>query len=470
MFDRALDCLVSAGASARPLYAVRPEGRAGWLATLPPGQSGYVEASGFAAKAGELLLLPGEGGVAGAVLGLGADRSPFVFGHLPFGLPAETAWSLIPGDYDIGAAVLGFCLGAYRYEAFRKAPRAPAKLLPPEGDEVVAALRSAGATWMVRDLINAPANVLTPRALAEQAAALAARHGAELSLIDGAALEERYPVVAAVGRGSVQAPVVAMFHWRGPGAADNAPLLSLVGKGVCFDTGGYDLKPSAGMLRMKKDMGGAATVLGAARIIMESGLPIRLAVRIGCVENSVSGQAMRPSDILRSRQGLTIEVGNTDAEGRLVLCDLLAESCAEAPALLVDCATLTGAARVATGPDLPAFFCNDDTWAERFARGATLSHDPVWRLPLFSGYDPWLSSAIADVNNISGKAYAGAIVAALFLQRFVTREIPWVHVDLYAWNDTHRPGRPEGGEAQAMRAISSAADLLAAVAAAKSDG
>jgi leucyl aminopeptidase len=214
------------------------------------------------------------------------------------------------------------------------------------------------------------------------------------------------------------------------------------------------------MLRMKKDMGGAATVLGAARLIMESGLPIRLAVRVGCVENSVSDKAMRPSDVLRSRHGLTIEVGNTDAEGRLVLCDLLSEACEEHPALLIDCATLTGAARVATGPDVPAFFCNDDIWAERFAHAGKMSHDPVWRLPLFDGYDGWLGSTIADVNNIAGKAHAGAIVAALFLQRFVAKETAWVHVDLYAWNDSSRPGRPEGGEAQAMRAIAASAELL----------
>jgi leucyl aminopeptidase len=460
MFDRTLDCLAQPGEASRPLHAIRPDGKAAWLVTLPPDQASYVTAAGFAAKPGELLLLPGPGGIAAAVLGLGVDRSPFVFGHLPFALPADSIWELVSGDYDPEAAVLGFCLGAYRYEQFRTTPRPPAKLLPPStGTDH--AQRAARATWMVRDLINCPANILGPRELATAAAELATRHGAELTLIDGVALETRYPVIAAVGRGSVRSPVVAQFYWRGPGATDTAPLLSLVGKGVCFDTGGYDLKPSAGMLRMKKDMGGAASVLGAARMIMEAALPIRLAVRIGCVENSVSGAAMRPSDILRSRHGLTIEVGNTDAEGRLVICDLLAEACAESPALLVDCATLTGAARVATGPDLPAFFCNDENWAERFARAAQSSHDPVWRLPLFEGYDGWLSSTIADVNNISGKSHAGAIVAALFLQRFVTKETPWVHVDLYAWNDAPRPGRPEGGEAQAMRAIAASAAGLA---------
>jgi len=229
--------------------------------------------------------------------------------------------------------------------------------------------------------------------------------------------------------------------------------LSLCGKGVCFDTGGYDLKPSAGMLRMKKDMGGAATVLGLARIVMTANLPIRLTVRIGCVENSVSGTAMRPSDVIRTRSGLTVEIGNTDAEGRLVLCDLLDQASDEQPSLLVDCATLTGAARVALGPDLPALFSNDDAMADALLRFGNVVHDPLWRLPLWSGYDEWLKSPIADMNNVSSKPMAGSIVAGLYLQRFVRPGVPWMHLDLYAWNDQSRPGRPEGGEAMAMRAL-----------------
>ena len=231
-----------------------------------------------------------------------------------------------------------------------------------------------------------------------------------------------------------------IFHWRGGAATDDSPLLSLCGKGVCFDTGGYDLKPSAGMLRMKKDMGGAATVLGLARIVMQADLPIRLAVRVGCVENSVSGTAMRPSDVIRTRSGLTVEIGNTDAEGRLVLCDLLHEASAENPSLLVDCATLTGAARVALGPDLPALFCNDDGMAEALLRFGNMVDDPLWRLPLWPGYDDWLKSPVADMNNVSSKPLAGSIVAALYLQRFITSGVPWMHIDLYAWNDQTRPG------------------------------
>jgi leucyl aminopeptidase len=305
---------------------------------------------------------------------------------------------------------------------------------------------------MVRDLINMPANLLGPVELADCVAALGRHYGAAVTIHEAAALDAGYPTVAAVGRGSARPPRVACLRWAGSAAGPDAPLLSLCGKGVCFDTGGYDLKPSAGMLRMKKDMGGGATMLGLARLIMQADLPIRLVLRVGCVENSVSGTAMRPLDVIRTRSGRTVEVGNTDAEGRLVLCDLLDDACAEAPALLIDAATLTGAARVALGPDLPALFCNDDDWAEQLLRAGTAAHDPMWRLPLWPGYAAWLDSPVADLNNVSGKPFAGAIVAALFLQRFIVPGVRWAHLDLYAWNDQTRPGRPEGGEAQTIRA------------------
>ena len=246
--------------------------------------------------------------------------------------------------------------------------------------------------------------------------------------------------------------MVAALEWRGSAAGDDAPLVSLCGKGVVFDTGGLDLKPSAGMLRMKKDMGGAAITLALAQLVMAADLPLRLELRLGCVENSISGSAMRPLDVLATRKGLTVEVGNTDAEGRLVLCDLLAEACERRPDWLLDMATLTGAARVATGPDLPALFCNDDAMAERLLRAGEACHDPLWRLPLWPGYDGWLSSQVADLGNVSSKPFAGAITAALFLQRFVSRGTRWAHLDVYAWNDSARPGRPEGGEAQSLRA------------------
>ena len=396
-------------------------------------------------------MLPGPEGVAGAVLGLGADRTPYAFGGLASRLPESSAWYLQPGDYDPAAATLGYCLGTYRYAAFKAADRAPARLVAPPGQ--AEAISQAGAIAMVRDLINMPANLLGPVELGDIAVGLAARYGAEASVVEGVELDREYPTVAAVGRGSDRRARVETFRWQGSAATADSPLLSLCGKGVCFDTGGYDLKPSSGMLRMKKDMGGAATVLGLSRIVMEADLPIRLVTRIGCVENSVSGNAMRPLDVIRTRSGLTVEIGNTDAEGRLVLCDLLHDASDESPDLLVDCATLTGAARVAVGPDLPALFCTDDDWAADLLRCGIATHDPMWRLPLWSGYDDWLKSPIADLNNVSSRPQAGAIVAALFLKRFVPAGIPWAHIDLYAWNDQSRPGRPEGGEAQTLRAI-----------------
>lgn len=452
MIDQNLPC-VATSSVARPLRAVRPDGLSGLLADLTPLQRGFVTGSGFAGRAGELALLPGDGGVVGAVLGLGSDRSPNGFGSLATRLP-EGDWALVAGDYDTANATLGFCLGAYSFQGFKQPKRAPAVLVAPAGS--AAALSQARAIWMVRDLINTPANLLGPAELADAAIALGTANGAVCFRTEGAALDAAYPTVAAVGRGSDRPPVVAGFTWKGTKATADAPLISLCGKGVVFDTGGYDLKPSAGMLRMKKDMGGAANVLGLARILMEADLPIRLSVRIGCVENSVSGHAMRPLDVIRTRRGLTVEIGNTDAEGRLVLCDLLAEASDENPALLIDCATLTGAARVALGPELPALFCNDDDWATRLLAAGTECHDPMWRLPLWDGYDSWLDSPIADLNNVSSKPMAGAVTAALYMRRFIAPGVTWAHFDIYAWNDATRPGRPEGGEAQAIRAMSAA--------------
>ena len=450
MLDQSLDCLSASAEASLPLFAVRPAGLAALLAGLPSAQQAFLTRLAFKGDAQELQFLPDETGIAGAVLGLGEDRSPYAFGNLAYRLPEGTNWRLEAGDYDPDVATLGFCLGAYRFDALKPAKRAPARLFAPHA---ATSRSAAAASWMVRDLINAPANLLGPAELADVAASLGQRHGAKVEIAGDAALEQAYPTVAAVGRGSARAPRVAILRWQGSKAHASAPLIALCGKGVCFDTGGYDLKPSSGMLRMKKDMGGAATVLGIARMIMEADLPVRLAVRIGCVENSVSGTAMRPLDVIRTRKGLTVEVGNTDAEGRLVLCDLLAEACEEQPLLLVDCATLTGAARVALGPDLPALFCNNDEWAELLLRHGERQHDPLWRLPLWSGYDSWLEGQAGEINNVSSKSHAGAITAALFLRRFVAPTVAWAHLDLYAWNDQTQPGRPEGGEAQSMRAL-----------------
>ena len=451
MLEQALP-VDAAGTNIRTVHAVRPTGLDAFLSALPPAHAAYLRDAGFKGHSDQLILLPGDAGVAAAVLGLGRDRSPHAFGGLAARLP-EGSWRLEPGDFDMAAATLGFCLGAYSFTRFKSRKRAPARLIV---DGQRDALSQAAATWMVRDLINTPANLLGPAELADVAIALGKHHGASTNRVSGDALDAAYPTVSAVGRGSDRKPVVATFHWQGSGATAASPLVSLCGKGVCFDTGGYDLKPSSGMLRMKKDMGGAANILGLARVLMEADLPIRLAVRIGCVENSVSGTAMRPLDVIRTRKGLTVEIGNTDAEGRLVLCDLLAEACEESPALLVNAATLTGAARVAVGPDLPVLFANNEDWAADLLAAGTAVHDPLWRLPLWDGYDSWLDSPIADLNNVSAKAGAGAIVAALFMRRFVAEGTNWAHFDIYAWNDSNRPGRPEGGEATGMRAMAAA--------------
>jgi leucyl aminopeptidase len=451
MIDQSLDCLTEEHPGALPLHTVRPAALGAFLGGLPAAQSAWLRATGFAAKSGELKMLPGPDGLSGAVLGLGGDRSPHVFGALAAGLPESSVWRLATGDHDVAAATLGFALGAYRYAGVKPAERRFAKLIADREQTVSRSV--AAACWMVRDLINTPPNLLGPVELGDAARTLGTRYGAAIELIEGAALDAAYPTVAAVGRGSARPPRVVTLRWRGSQANDSSPLVSLCGKGVCFDTGGYDLKPSAGMLKMKKDMGGAAVALGVARLVMEADLPVRLVTRIGCVENSVSGTAMRPSDVIRTRSGLTVEIGNTDAEGRLVLCDLLTEASSEQPSILFDFATLTGAARVALGPDLPALFCDDDGWADALARSGTAVFDPVWRLPFWPGYDEWLKSPIADLNNVASKPFAGAIVAGLFLKRFVTSGTNYAHIDLYAWNDQTRPGRPEGGEAQSMRAV-----------------
>lgn len=462
MQTNVLPCLATPGTAGRPLYAVRPADLDRVMAELRPGQAEYLRQTDFSATGQQFALLAGENGLGGAIVGLSQDRSPFAFGGLPSLLPENTCWELQPGDFDQSDAVLGFCLGAYQFSAMKPASRQPARLILDSSAAVNRAIIQSEAIWMVRDLVNLPANILGPVELASEAEKLGRTHGADVRLVAGDELEREYPAVAVVGRGSARPARVVVFHWSGSRAAEHSPLISLCGKGVCFDTGGYDLKPSSGMLRMKKDMGGAATALGLARMIMQADLPVRLALRIGCVENSVSGTAMRPLDVIRTRSGILVEIGNTDAEGRLVLSDLLTEATSEHPTLLMDFATLTGAARVALGPDLPALFSNDDSWAVRLLESGMERHDPLWRLPLWNGYDSWLSSQVADVNNVSSKPMAGSIIAALFLQRFVAPLAPWAHFDIYAWNDQSQPGRPEGGEAQAIRGIFAALEQFSA--------
>ena len=434
--------------SSLPMHAISAAQLPMFLSALPDASASFLRASGFAAKPGDIALIPGAGGLVGAVVGIGKEASPWDFGGAPWALPAGSRWHLVADEVDPAQAVLGWHLGAYRWLRHKQPQRTPAELVPPAGTEN--AVMMAEAVCAARDLINAPAAELGPQQLAEAAAALALRHGGRAEIITGEALSEGFPCMAAVGAGSPRAPHLAVLRWEGDA---NGPLVALCGKGVCFDTGGLDLKPSAAMLRMKKDMGGAAVMLAVAEMVMRAKLPLRLLVLIGAVENAVSGLAMRPMDVLRSRKGLRVEIGNTDAEGRLVLCDLLQFAAEQNPAMILDAATLTGAARVALGPDLPALFSNDDALSQRILAAGLAVQDPLWRLPLHDGYDSWLDSPFADLSNVSQKPMAGAVTAALFLRRFVPENQPWVHLDVYAWNDSARPGRPEGGEAQAARAI-----------------
>jgi leucyl aminopeptidase len=423
-------------------------------AGLPAQARQFAIANGFAAKPGACLTLPGaDGGIAQVVFGLedanGKSRDLFRPGLLPGLLPAGT-YRFANAPHDTRLAALAFALGSYRFSRYRKAETPDVKLVPPDGIDVAAVTRMAEAAYLARDLINTPANDMGPEELAAAARALAERFGATFNCIVGDDLtRQNLPLIHAVGMASPRAPRLIDFSWGDP----SHPKVTLVGKGVCFDSGGLDLKPSSGMLIMKKDMGGAANVLALALMVMDARLKVRLRVLIPAVENAVAGNAFRPLDIFKSRKGLTVEIGNTDAEGRLVLADALALACEEKPDLLVDLGTLTGAARVALGPDLPPFYTDDEALALDVARCAREENDPLWRLPLWPAYDAWLDSKVANVNNAPSGTFAGSITCALFLQRFVEDAKSWLHVDIYGWTPTAKPGRPEGGECQAARTI-----------------
>jgi leucyl aminopeptidase len=429
--------------SAVPLHAVAARDLKSWLIKYP-----YLKASGFAAKDGELRLLPGNTGLAAAVLGLGKSTDALALAAFSENLPDGTyRLGEVPAFCGGDQAALAWALGLYQFARYKKSSaRAPKLVLPPgvDGAEIS---RIAAGVFLARDLINTPPNDMGPQELAAAAAVLAERHGAKFRVITGAALEKNYPLIHAVGQGSARAPRLIELVWG------SGPKVTLVGKGVCFDTGGYDLKPASGMATMKKDMGGAAVALAVAGMVMGAKLKLRLRVLIPAVENSVSGTAYRPSDVFKSRKGLTVEIGNTDAEGRLVLADALADADDEAPALLIDIATLTGAARMATGMELPPFFTDDEALAGDLMRHAAATSDPLWRLPLWRGYEPTLSSTVADLTNNPNYGYAGAITAALFLNRFVEKAKSWLHLDIAGWTDRPRPGRKLGGEANGARTL-----------------
>lgn len=440
------------------VHALREEALDQLPALVGPAGAAFVLAAGFKASPGQFVLVPDAKGKPVALFGLAPQgvRDPYQFGALARRLPAGNWQVKTPADTARQDVVLGFCLGAYNFALKSGAgagqPDAP-RLVVTETEKKSRAVETAISLWLARDLINMPANLLGPSELAHAAREALTPFGAEVTVIKGKALDKAYPLLAHVGNGSERGPRVVVARWRGSKASKKAPVISLVGKGVCFDSGGYDIKPSGGMLRMKKDMGGAASVLALARLIMAQNLPVQLELRLGCVENSVSGHAMRPLDVVTSRAGLTVEIGNTDAEGRLVLCDLLAEAGESNPDLLLDMATLTGAARVALGPDLPALFCNDNTLAQTLIEVSEAEADPLWRLPLWQGYAGWLRSPVADLNNISSRPMAGAVTAGLFLERFVKAGQQWAHIDTYGWNDSSRPGKPEGGDSPGVRTI-----------------
>jgi len=423
-----------------------------WLGKQDKILQKWVETTGFSAAPGSLCLVQDRKGKLSRVLaGISGDEPIWDFAHLPAALPQGTYQ--IEQKLNRSAATdaaLGWTLGTYGFNRYRDTGKTFATLAVPTTCNLDSVASNASAIFLVRDLINTPAADMGPAELDGAASALASEFGATCSSIVGHDLiEQNYPAIFAVGKGSSRAPRLIDLTWGNA----KAPKVTLVGKGVCFDSGGLDIKPAGGMRLMKKDMGGAAHVLGLARMIMAAKLPIRLRVLIPAVENSVSGSAMRPLDVVPSRNGKTIEIGHTDAEGRVVLADALAEASTEKPALLIDMATLTGAARAALGTDLPALFGNDDALADAAVKAGRAVGDQVWHMPLWQPYRRMIDSKVAHVSNDSNAPFGGAITAALFLQEFVGAKIPWLHLDLMAWNTGARPGRPEGGEAMALGAL-----------------
>ncbi|MGY9054428.1 MAG: leucyl aminopeptidase family protein [Alphaproteobacteria bacterium] len=441
--------LIDSSSNAIPLHLFRAGEWDAWIATRPETEQKWAKSNGFAGKAGQVCLVPGkDGSIAAAFAGM--DSALWSAGELPGMLPAGDY--MLAGHWEEAEATdiaTGFALGGYQYGRYKEVTPSEARLMWPGTANRSIAEAIATGICKARDLINDPANDLGPEELAAEARQMGEQFGAEVTVIVGDdLLTQNYPTIHAVGRAATRAPRLVDMRW----GAEDAPKVTLVGKGVCFDSGGLDLKPASGMLRMKKDMGGAANVLALAHMIMATNMPVRLRVLIPAVENAVSGNAMRPMDVIRTRKGITVEIGNTDAEGRLILCDALAEADTESPEVLLDCATLTGAARVALGTDLPALFCNNDGLAAELLGAGVQVGDPMWRLPLYPPYVEGLKSDVADLNNVSDGGFGGAITAALYLEHFVSKSTPWAHLDMMAWNQTSKPGRPRGGEAQAMRA------------------
>ena len=443
--------LTSDRSGAIPINPVR-------AATLPafldrhPRYREWLSRTGFKAEPGTFAFLPGGDGRPEAIVASPTEGAPvYAFAGLPMALP-EGKYVLEAGNHDVSPtdAALGWTLGGYEFTAYKEPKRAPATLVWPANADQREVERISRSVFLARDMINTPAEDMGPEHLAEAAKAVADAHGAELRVLVGDdLLRQNYPTIHIVGRASHRPPRLIDLRW----GEESAPKVTLVGKGVCFDTGGLDLKTHEGMLQMKKDMGGAAVMLALADALMAARTPIRLRLLIPAVENSVNGNAVRPLDIVRTRSGKTVEIGNTDAEGRLILCDALFEADSEHPDVLIDCATLTGAARVALGPELQALYCDDDALADGLLKAGIDTGDPLWRMPLWRPYRKQLEGKSADLNNVSKGAFAGSIIAALYLAEFVSPKRQWAHLDIYAANPAARPGRPEGGEATGMRAL-----------------
>ncbi|MEZ0223259.1 MAG: M17 family metallopeptidase [Alphaproteobacteria bacterium] len=439
-----------------PITPVDAEGFPAWLKKQDRKTQSWAASVGYTGATGSVLsILDDKGILKRVIFGCGKDDSVYTYADLPAKLPKHAEGYYIDKKMDKARATqaaLGWALGSYQFAQYKSGKKKEfAALIWPDKADKEDVKAAANATFLVRDLVNIPPNDLGPGEIAEAAQKLVKGVGkAGIKIIVGdELLKKNYPTIYAVGKGSPRKPRLIDITW----GKSKHPRVTLVGKGVAFDTGGLNLKPGNSMALMKKDMGGAAHVLGLAQMIIAENLPVRLRVLIPAVENSMDGNSFRPSDIIKTRKGLSVEIGDTDAEGRLVLCDALAEACSEKPDLLIDFATLTGAARVALGPDLPAMFSNDKTVARDLLDSAEKTQDPLWQLPLWQPYKDMLSSKIADINNVGSGGFAGAITAALYLERFVDKNIPWVHIDTYAWNPSSKPGKPEGGEALGMRAV-----------------
>ena len=453
MSSISLDPLVppqaSEAASATPVRFVGPSG------TIAPEARAWAERLGFKGKPGQVVVVPGaDGAVDHVIVGAGKAFDPMSARALSARLPAGL-YRLEGEPEDQKVAALAFLLGRYRFDRYRSGKdEDPVRLVAPDGFDAMEAGRIAAACALAREMVDTPAADMGPLQMETIAREIAEAHGASISIVTGdALLEENYPAIHAVGRAAAphRAPRIIEIGWN----LDHAdrPLIALVGKGVAFDSGGLDIKSAAGMRNMKKDMGGAAHVLALARLVMQAGLEVRLVVLVAAVENAISADAFRPGDVLNSRKGLTIEIGNTDAEGRVILADALTRAGEHEPDLTLDFATLTGAARVALGPELPPLFTDDEALAADLLAAASTVRDPLWRMPLWAGYRAAIESDIADVRNDSaGWAQGGSITAALFLQKFAPTTGAWAHLDVFAWNSRNRPGHPEGGEAQGLRA------------------